>query len=82
MAASTDGDRWGTTHYGRLSGLLAAPATIASALAPFAGAALAGPLGGYPGLFAVLALISTVAATLALGAGSSNRSERDHTDGT
>lgn len=34
-------DRWGTTHYGRLSGLLAAPATTAAALAPFAGAALA-----------------------------------------
>ncbi|WP_328690168.1 MFS transporter [Streptomyces phaeochromogenes] len=60
-------DRWGTTHYGRLSGLLAAPATIASALAPFAGAALAGPLGGYPALFAVLALAAAAAALLALG---------------
>ncbi|MFI1533341.1 MFS transporter [Streptomyces anandii] len=58
---------WGTTHYGRLSGLLAAPATIASALAPFAGAALAGLLGGYPGLFAMLAPVSAVAALLALG---------------
>ncbi|MGW1800929.1 hypothetical protein ACWCQN_34565 [Streptomyces sp. NPDC001984] len=47
--------------------MLAAPATIAAALAPFAGAALAGPLGGYPGLFAVLALTSAVAALLALG---------------
>ncbi|WP_405733308.1 MFS transporter [Streptomyces sp. NBC_00028] len=67
LQATAVTDRWGTTHYGRLSGLLAAPATIASALAPFAGAVLAGPLGGYPGLFAVLALVSAVAALLALG---------------
>ncbi|OPG10145.1 MFS transporter [Streptomyces sp. GKU 895] len=67
LQATAVTDRWGTTHYARLSGLLAAPATIASALAPFAGAVLAGPLGGYPGLFAVLALVSAVAALLALG---------------
>ncbi|MFF3874717.1 MFS transporter [Streptomyces sp. NPDC001978] len=67
LQATAVTDRWGTTHYGRLSGMLAAPATIAAALAPFAGAALAGPLGGYPGLFAVLALTSAVAALLALG---------------
>lgn len=46
------GGHLGTAHYGRLSGLLAAPATIASSLAPFAGAAPAGSLGGYTGLFA------------------------------
>jgi predicted MFS family arabinose efflux permease len=67
LQATAVTDRWGTTHYARLSGLLAAPATIASALAPFTGAVLAGPLGGYPGLFAVLALVSAVAALLALG---------------
>ncbi|WP_433917659.1 MFS transporter [Streptomyces canus] len=67
LQATAVTDRWGTTHYGRLSGLLSAPATIASALAPLAGAALAGPLGGYPALFAMLALASTVAALLALG---------------
>ncbi|MFF8481882.1 MFS transporter [Streptomyces antibioticus] len=66
LQATAVTDRWGTTHYGRLSGLLAAPATIAYGLAPFAGAALARPLGGYPGLFAVLALASAAAALLAL----------------
>lgn len=60
-------DRWGTTDYGRLSGLLAAPTTAAAALAPFAGAALAGELGGYPVLFTLLAFVSAVAAALALG---------------
>ncbi|MFF3399966.1 MFS transporter [Streptomyces sp. NPDC002659] len=62
-------DRWGTAHYGRLSALLAAPATVAAALAPWAGAALAGSTGGYDGLFLVLALASAVAAVVATGAG-------------
>lgn len=65
LQATAVTDRWGTTHYGRLSGILAAPVTIASAVSPFAGAALAGPLGGCPGLFAVLAVISAIAAALA-----------------
>ncbi len=59
-------DRWGTTHYGSPSAILAALATIASALAPFAAAALAGPLGGYPHLFVLLAAVSAAAALLAL----------------
>jgi MFS family permease len=80
LQATAVTDRWGTTHYGRLSGLLAAPATIASALAPFAGAALAGPLGGYPGLFIALALASVAAAFFAAG-GTPSRPQRD-TDGT
>lgn len=46
LQATAITDRWGTTHYGRLSGLLAAPATTAAALAPFASAALAIPLDG------------------------------------
>ncbi|MEV6480346.1 MFS transporter [Streptomyces sp. NPDC051576] len=80
LQATAVTDRWGTTHYGRLSGLLAAPATIASALAPFAGAALAGPLGGYPGLFAGLASASATAAFFAIG-GTPIRPRHD-TDGT
>ncbi|MGW2103683.1 MFS transporter, partial [Streptomyces olivaceoviridis] len=65
LQATAITDRWGATHYGRLSGLLAAPATAAAALAPFAGAALAVPLGGYGPLFYVLAAVSAVAALLA-----------------
>ncbi|SCK15480.1 MFS transporter [Streptomyces sp. WMMB 322] len=60
-------DRWGTRHYGKLSGILAAPVTVATGLAPFAGAALAGPLGGYPALFLTLAAVSVLSAVLALG---------------
>ncbi|MFE2823437.1 MFS transporter [Streptomyces sp. NPDC059271] len=65
LQATAITDRWGTTHYGRLSGLLAAPATTASALAPFAGAALAGPLDGYAHLFLLLAATSAAAALIA-----------------
>jgi MFS family permease len=65
LQATAITDRWGTTQYGRLSGLLAAPATTAAALAPFAGAALAGPLGGYKPLFLLLAAVSAAAALIA-----------------
>ncbi|MER6647264.1 MULTISPECIES: MFS transporter [Streptomyces griseus group] len=68
LQATAITDRWGTTHYGRLSGLLAAPTTTAAALAPFAGAALAIPLGGYPQLFGVLAAVSVLASVTALRA--------------
>lgn len=66
LQATAITDRWGTTHYGHVSGLLAAPATAASALAPFAGAVLAPPLGGYPHLFTLLALVSALAALVAV----------------
>ncbi|GHB79804.1 MFS transporter [Streptomyces viridiviolaceus] len=65
LQATAITDRWGATHYGHLSGLLAAPATSAAALAPFAGAALAAPLGGYSHLFILLAVISMTAALTA-----------------
>ncbi|MGW7362061.1 MFS transporter [Streptomyces sp. NPDC054841] len=65
LQATAVTDRWGTTHYGRLSGILAAPGATAAALAPFAGAALAGPLGGYPALFLTLTGLSAAAAGFA-----------------
>ncbi|MEV5830922.1 MFS transporter [Spirillospora sp. NPDC052242] len=67
LQATAITDRWGATHYGTLSGLLAAPVTIAGAVAPAAGAGLAAALGGYPALFAVLTFTAAVAAALALG---------------
>ncbi|MFJ5780327.1 MFS transporter [Streptomyces sp. NPDC093094] len=65
LQATAVTDRWGTTHYGRLSGLLGAPAHAAAALAPFAGAVLAVPLGGYGPLFHLLATVSVAAALTA-----------------
>ena len=65
LQATAVTDHWGATHYGRLNGLLSAPSTFAAALAPWAGAALAGPLGGYPAVFCLLGALAAVAAVLA-----------------
>jgi MFS family permease len=67
LQATAISDRWGAAHYGRLNGLLSGPALLATALAPWAGAALAQTLGGYPAVFAVLAGLAALAAVLAIG---------------
>jgi MFS family permease len=67
LQATAISDRWGTMHYGRLNGLLSAPALVATALAPWAGAALADLLGGYPAVFAVLTGCAVLAAALVAG---------------
>lgn len=64
LQATAVPDRWGTVGLGRNNGLLAAPAMVASALAPFAAALLAAPLGGLDGVFLGLAAILCVAAAL------------------
>jgi len=66
LQATAITDRWGAVHYGRLNGLMSAPMTITMALAPFAGAAFAGVLGGYAHAFLVLAAVNAAAAALAL----------------
>ncbi|MEU2238441.1 MFS transporter [Streptomyces sp. NPDC018338] len=65
LQATAITDRWGTHHYGRLSGILNAPAMTASALAPFSAAALASLLDGYPELFGVLSGLAMAAAFVA-----------------
>ncbi|MXQ65057.1 MFS transporter [Actinomadura rayongensis] len=67
LQATAVTDRWGPAAYGTLSGLLSAPVTVAGAIAPAAGAALATALGGYPRLFAALTVIAAAAALLAVG---------------
>jgi MFS family permease len=67
LQATAISDRWGATHYGRLNGLLSAPALLATASAPWAGAALAQALGGYPPVFAFLAALATLGAILIAG---------------
>ncbi len=66
LQATAITDRWGAVHYGRLSGLMAAPMTITTALAPVAGAAFAGALGSYAHAFLVLAAVNTAAAALVM----------------
>ena len=75
-------DRWGTSDYGRLAAVLAAPVTIAGALAPWAGAALAQLAGSQAASFAWLALLSTLAAAVVTASGSAPvlRAERSSID--
>lgn len=65
LQATAVTERWGTVHYGHLSGILSAPVMIATALGPFVGAALASLLGGYGAMFLVLGAIGVIAAVLA-----------------
>ena len=67
LQATAVTDRWGAAHYGRLGGILSAPVVLATALAPWAGAALAALLGGYPAVFVLLAAVAALAAVLAIG---------------
>ena len=69
-------DRWGPASYGTLNGILTAPALVAAAVAPFAGAALAQLLGSYADAFLVLAGVAGVAALLMLGATPVDRRRR------
>ncbi len=71
LQATAVTDRWGSRHYGRLTGLLSAPLTITMALAPFAGAGLATMLGSYSLMFLVLAALAVAAAGLGLASTSS-----------
>lgn len=65
LQATAVTDRWGTTHYGRLTGLMSAPIALTMSLAPWAGAAIAHWFGGYSHTFLLLAALGTVAALLA-----------------
>jgi predicted MFS family arabinose efflux permease len=78
LQATAVSDRWGTASYGALSGLLAAPITTATALAPFAGAALAAGLGGYPRSFLVLTAAAAIAALLAAGTAPARTTDDNH----
>lgn len=64
LQATALSDRWHPRAYGRLNGVLSAPVMVAVAVSPWAGAALAGPLGGYPQVFWLLAGAALAAAAV------------------
>lgn len=68
LQATAVTDRWGPTHYGHLSGVLAAPVTLATALGPWIGAALAGMLDGYAPMFLLLGVLGALATVISLAA--------------
>lgn len=69
LQATAVTERWGTKHYGHLSGILTAPIMIATAVGPFVGAALASLLGGYAAMFLALGAIAAAGALIALATG-------------
>jgi MFS family permease len=69
IQATAVSDRWDLARFGRLNGILTAPVLVASAVAPFAGAALADALGGQREAFVALALLAMTAAAPALATG-------------
>lgn len=68
LEATAVTDRWGPRHYGRLTGLLAAPLTLTAAAAPWIGTLIAGWLGAYSGMFLALAVVNAVGVGFAFAA--------------
>ena len=66
LQASTVADRWGTRAFGRINGVFSAPVTLAIALAPAGGVAVASLVGGFPAAFLVLGLMTLLAAVVGL----------------
>lgn len=66
LQATVVADRWGTAGYGTLLGLFSAPITIAVAVSPAAGTAIAAALGSYSRAFAVLAATVAVGCAVAV----------------
>ncbi|MGY1704472.1 MFS transporter [Geodermatophilus sp. SYSU D00697] len=66
LQATVVAERWAATRYGTIGGYLAAPVTLATAVAPWAGTALAEAVGGYPTAFWVLAALVVAAAGAAV----------------
>lgn len=66
LQASTVADRWGTRAFGRINGVFSAPVTLAIALAPAGGVAVASLVGGFPAAFLVLGLVTLLAAVVGL----------------
>jgi predicted MFS family arabinose efflux permease len=65
LQATAVADRWGTEHYATLNGIMHTPLMPAIALAPWAGAALAAPLGGFPAVFTALGALAVLGALIA-----------------
>ena len=59
-------DRWGASHYGRLTALLSAPVAVTAALSPWLGATIAAALHGYAAMVWVMSGLAAAAALIGL----------------
>lgn len=64
LQATAVSDRWGSQDYGARNGVLTGGVTLAAAVAPWVGAAVAAALGGYRTAFLLLALVAAGSALL------------------
>ena len=64
LQATAVTDRWGPRAYGQLSGVIGLPVLLASACAPFTGAAVAELTGSYATAFAILAALAAAGTVL------------------
>lgn len=80
LQATLVADHWGTTRYAALSGWFSAPITLATALAPWAGTAIAESVDSYPiafGIFAAL-IAGAMTAVIAVGGRLGTQDRRSH----
>jgi hypothetical protein len=75
LQATAVSDRWGAAGFGRLNGILSAPAMLAAAAAPWAVSVLAQALGDHARVVGVLAGVAAVAAVLMVGSTPSRPSD-------
>ncbi|MFE5411059.1 MFS transporter [Microbacterium sp. NPDC056569] len=66
VQASAVADRWGAHSYGRLNGVLAAPVTALTALAPGLAALVAGALGSYASMAFAMAAVCALGGVLVI----------------
>ncbi|CDO91627.1 integral membrane transporter [Mycobacterium lentiflavum] len=66
LQATAITERWGPAHYGHLNGLLSAPITVATAISPWIGSALASELGGYAPMFLALGAFGAAAVVISV----------------
>jgi hypothetical protein len=59
-------ERWGTSHYGQLTGLLSGPVVVAAAAAPWVGATVATRLDGNAPMLAAMGALAALAALAGL----------------
>lgn len=77
VQATAISDRWGSARFGHLNSILTAPVLLASAIAPFAGAALAHATGGQKEAFMLLAGLAVLAAVTALMTGTQRSNPKE-----
>lgn len=68
LQATIVADYWGTSRYATIAGLVGMPVTLAVAIAPWVGTAVADGVGGYPAAFGIFAAVAGAVGIASVGA--------------